>query len=173
MVSLYFCSVNSLVRQWDPWRALHRRHVSEVHPSDGETSLMPSKHVWIYEWHLCSARNNSRPLAIFWPISTFSWPNAILIGQISCTFSMGTAFSNLKISIFRKTADQFLILISSTVVGLIASPNSPNGGFNQLPASNPSPPRAPLHSHLPTPIMCHQWYYSDFEKRCSKSSSVN
>ena len=33
--------VNSWLRQWDPWRALHGRHGSEIHPSDGETSLTP------------------------------------------------------------------------------------------------------------------------------------
>ena len=35
----------------DPWRALHGRHESEVHPSDREMSLMPSQHVWAYGWH--------------------------------------------------------------------------------------------------------------------------
>ena len=39
-------------------------------------------------------------------------------------------------------------------LGTIASPNSPNGGFNLCPASHALPPAAP-----PTcrpPIMCHQ-----------------
>ena len=43
--------VNSSLRQWDPWVALHGRHGSEIHPSDGDTSLMPFKHVWVYGWH--------------------------------------------------------------------------------------------------------------------------
>ena len=37
----------------------------------------------------CSPRNNSWPLAIFWPISTFGWLKSILVGQIYCIFSMG------------------------------------------------------------------------------------
>ena len=37
--------VNSRLRQWDPWRALHGRHGSEIHPSDKEMSLKPPKHV--------------------------------------------------------------------------------------------------------------------------------
>ena len=36
-----------------------------------------------------NARNNSRPLAIFQPISGFGWPKSILVSQISFTFSMG------------------------------------------------------------------------------------
>ena len=36
-----------------------------------------------------SARNNSRPLAIFRPISAFGRPKSIFIGQISHTFSLG------------------------------------------------------------------------------------
>ena len=62
-----------------------------------------------------NARNNSWPLAIFWPISAFGRPKSILVSQISCILSMGTAISNLKnIHFQKKTADQFLILISST-----------------------------------------------------------
>ena len=37
------------------------------------------------------------------------------------------------------------------LLGLIASPNSPNGGLNLPPAAHPPPP--PTH---PSPIMCHQ-----------------
>ena len=36
------------------------------------------------------------------------------------------------------------------LLGLIASPNGPNGWFGPPPASHPPPP--------PTPITCHQWY---------------
>ena len=43
--------VNSRLRQWDLWRVLHGRHGSEIHPSDSEMSLRPSKHVWAYDWH--------------------------------------------------------------------------------------------------------------------------
>ena len=43
--------VNSLLRQWDPWRALHGRHGSEIHPSDSKMSLRPSKHGWVYGWY--------------------------------------------------------------------------------------------------------------------------
>ena len=64
--------------------------------------------------YVCSARNNSQPLAIFRPFSAFGRPKSILVSQISCTFSMGTAISYLKKIHFQKTADQFLILISST-----------------------------------------------------------
>ena len=31
--------VSSWLRQWDPWRALHGRHGSEIHPSDRERSV--------------------------------------------------------------------------------------------------------------------------------------
>ena len=34
-----------------PMGALHGRYGSEIHPSDGETSLTPFKHVWAYVWH--------------------------------------------------------------------------------------------------------------------------
>ena len=51
-----------------------------------------------------SARNNSRPLAIFQPFSAFGWPKSILVSQISCTFSMGTAFSYLKNIHFQKNS---------------------------------------------------------------------
>ena len=43
--------VNSHLRKWDPWSALHGRHGSEIHLSESETSLKPSKHVWTYGWH--------------------------------------------------------------------------------------------------------------------------
>ena len=43
--------VNSRLRQWDPWRALHGRHGPEIHPSGSETTLRPSKHAWTYGWH--------------------------------------------------------------------------------------------------------------------------
>ena len=49
-----------------------------------------------------SARNNSRPLAIFQPISAFGRPKSILVSQISCTFSMRTAISNLINILFSK-----------------------------------------------------------------------
>ena len=42
-----------------------------------------------------SARNNSRPLAIFRPISAFGRPKSILIGHISHTFSMGQQCNSL------------------------------------------------------------------------------
>ena len=34
-----------------PVGALHGRHGFEIHPSDGEMSLTPFKHVWAYGWH--------------------------------------------------------------------------------------------------------------------------
>ena len=40
--------INSWLRQWDPWG---RRHGSEIHPSDGETSLTPFNRIWAYDWH--------------------------------------------------------------------------------------------------------------------------
>ena len=44
--------VNSWLRQWNPWKVLHGRHGSEIHPSDGEiVSPMPFKHVWTYSLH--------------------------------------------------------------------------------------------------------------------------
>ena len=56
-----------------------------------------------------SARNNSRPLA------AFGQPKSVLVGQISCTFSMGQQSVTYKILSSKKAASQFLILISSTV----------------------------------------------------------
>ena len=44
---------------------------------------------------ICSARNNSRPLTIFRPISAFGQPKSILIGHISHTFSMGQQCNSL------------------------------------------------------------------------------
>ena len=43
--------INSWLRQSDPWGALHWRHGFEIHPSNGEMSFMPFKHVWAYGWH--------------------------------------------------------------------------------------------------------------------------
>ena len=43
--------VNSWVGQWDPWRALHRRHGCEIHPRDGGTSITPFRRVWAYGWY--------------------------------------------------------------------------------------------------------------------------
>ena len=60
-----------------------------------------------------SARNNSQPLAIFQPISAFGQPKSILVSQIS---SVGQQTVTYKISYFQKTADQLLILISSTEI---------------------------------------------------------
>ena len=37
------------------------------------------------------------------------------------------------------------------LLGLIASPNGPNGWFSPPPASHPPPPPAPPPSHPPTP----------------------
>ena len=38
--------VNSRLRQYDPWKALHGKHVSGNYPSDSEMSLRSPKHVW-------------------------------------------------------------------------------------------------------------------------------
>ena len=63
-----------------------------------------------------SFRNNSQPLAIFRPISAIGRPKSTSVGQISCTLSMGQQSVTYKISYLQKMADQFLILIFSTVV---------------------------------------------------------
>ena len=54
------------------------------------------------------------------------------------------------------------------LLGLTASPNSPNGGFN-LP---PVPPTL-LPSHLPSPYNVPSVILQWFRKSCSKSSSVS
>ena len=54
--------------------------------------------------------------------------------------------------------------------GLIATPNSPIGGFNPPPASHPPTPPPPGR---PSPYTGNLWYYSGCEKSCSKSSSVS
>ena len=61
-----------------------------------------------------SAKNNSWPLAIFQPISTFGWPKSILVSQFYCTFSMGWQSIIYKMSYLQKTAYQFVTLISTT-----------------------------------------------------------
>ena len=60
-----------------------------------------------------NGRNNSWPLAIFQPISAFAQPKSVLVGQTSHTFSMGQQSVTYKISCLQKTANWFLILISS------------------------------------------------------------
>ena len=42
------------------------------------------------------------------------------------------------------------------LLGLIASPNGPNGWFNLPPASHQPPPPTPPPYHPPTPITCHR-----------------
>ena len=56
---------------------------------------------------------------------------------------------------------------------LIASPNSPNGEHNPLPAAHPPPPPILPPPALLPPYMCHSWYYSGCEKNYSNSSSVS
>ena len=63
-----------------------------------------------------SARNNSRSLTIFWPTSTFGRLKSILLGKISCTFSMGQQSKFYKVSYLQKMVNQFLIFISTTVI---------------------------------------------------------
>ena len=63
-----------------------------------------------------SARNNSQPLTIFWQTSTFGWLKSILVGKISCTFSMGQQSKIYKIfSVFKKWSTNFWF-ISTTVI---------------------------------------------------------
>ena len=52
-----------------------------------------------------SARNNSWPLAIFWPISIFSQSKSILVQQIYCTSSMAQQSLTYKMSYLQNTAD--------------------------------------------------------------------
>ena len=64
-----------------------------------------------------------------------------------------------------------------TLLGLIATPNSPVGRCNPPPASHP-PPTHPPPTHPPPPTQpppytCNPWYYSGCEKGCSKSSSAS
>ena len=51
-----------------------------------------------------SARNNSWPLAIFQPISTFGRPKSVLVDQIYCTFSMGRPSITYKMSHLQKNS---------------------------------------------------------------------
>ena len=48
-------------------------------------------------------------------------------------------------------AIQACLALWLALLGPIASPNSPNGGFNLPPTSHPPPPPAPPPSHPPTP----------------------
>ena len=65
--------------------------------------------------------NSWWPLAIFQPISAFGRPKSILVGHISCTFSMEQLIITNKISYLQKVADQFLILISALNLPSIVS----------------------------------------------------
>jgi len=49
-----------------------------------------------------SARNNSWPLAIFQPISTFGLPKSSLVSQSYCTFLMGWQSITYKMSYLQK-----------------------------------------------------------------------
>ena len=80
-----------------------------------------------------SARNNSRPLAIFRPISAFGRPKSILVGQISHTFWMGQQSIAHKISYLQKMADQLLILISGTESSTRIAQNITHEPIAQLP----------------------------------------
>ena len=51
-----------------------------------------------------NVKNNSQPLADFRPISAFSQSKSILVGHISCTFSMGQQSVTCKISYFQKNS---------------------------------------------------------------------
>ena len=53
-------------------------------------------------WSYHSARNNSRALAIFRPISTFGRPKSILVGQIYYACSMGWQLITYKNVLFSK-----------------------------------------------------------------------
>ena len=55
----------------------HKRQSSNLHALS----------IRVYIWHESSARNNSWPLVIFWPISVFRQLKSILVSQIYCTFS--------------------------------------------------------------------------------------
>ena len=48
--------VDSHLIQWDPCRALHRRHGFEVDPSSSEMSLRPSKYVSTYGWNFLDSQ---------------------------------------------------------------------------------------------------------------------
>ena len=78
--------VNSWLAQWDPWRALHGRRGSEIHPSDRETSITPFKHVWAYGWHFWdpyiaspnSPNGRFNPPAASHPPTPYNVPSVIL-----------------------------------------------------------------------------------------------
>ena len=61
-------------------------------------------HIHLTSLSPCSPRNNSWPLAIFRPISTFGRPKSILVSQIYCTFSMGRPSITYKMSHLQKNS---------------------------------------------------------------------
>ena len=80
--------VNSRPTQWDPWRALHGRHGSEIHPSDRETSIRPSEGVWAYGWHfLDSIASPNSPKGGFNPPPASHTPTHPLI-YVTCDITM-------------------------------------------------------------------------------------
>ena len=56
--------VNPWLRQWDPWRALHGRHGSEIHSRDRETSISYAIQACLCLW-----------LALLGPIASPNSPN--------------------------------------------------------------------------------------------------
>ena len=74
---------------------------SHVIPQDNDLVRIYVYCIYVYVFmshlceYICSARNNSRPLAIFQPTSAFGRPKSILISHISHTFSMGQQSNSL------------------------------------------------------------------------------
>ena len=97
--------VNSWLRQWDPWKALHGRHGCEIHPSNREMSV---------------------------------------------------------------DAIQACLCLWLALLGPMASPNGPNGGFAPPPASHPPPPPAPallmLTHPYNVPSVILQWFWKKLLK---------
>ena len=87
--------LNVLSRLLFQWRMLIANIVTKVVPIIRLT-------ICITPGYNTSARNNSWPLAIFQPISTFGRPKSILVGQFYCTFSMGWQSITYKMSYLQK-----------------------------------------------------------------------
>ena len=69
---------------------------------------------------VCSPRNNSWSLAIFWPISTFGWQNHFGWSNLLYIFN-GKAINNIHICIshLQGIADQLLLSIIARIINII------------------------------------------------------
>ena len=82
--------VNSWLTQWDPWRVLHVKHGSEIHPSGSEMSLRPSEHVWAYGWHFwdIASPNSTNGALTHLQLPTLTYPTPCPLVHTTCDITV-------------------------------------------------------------------------------------